>query len=107
MLVDDGGQIFLVKARSYMTTVARRSSPALQRISAAAFTRHFLLAVLEGLNFLRTKSQFSEKQANNSEQRSILSSGATQALMRTDVYKRHPSDYKRAQKGEWNRPEQD
>lgn len=64
-----------------MTTVARLSSPALQRISAAAFTRHFLLAELEGLNFLRTKSQLSEKHANAGEQRSILSSGEKRALM--------------------------
>lgn len=45
-----------------MEIMARFSSPALQRISAAAVTRHFLLAVLEGLNFLRTKLQLSEKQ---------------------------------------------
>lgn len=50
------------KVRSYMEIMARFSSPALQRISAAAVTRHFLLAVLEGLNFLRTKLQLSEKQ---------------------------------------------
>lgn len=51
-----------------MTTVARPSSPALQRISAAAFTRHCLLAVLEGLNVLRTESQPSEKHANTAKQ---------------------------------------
>lgn len=71
-----------------MTTVARLSSPALQRISAAAFTRHFLLAALEGLNVLRTKSQLSEKHANTAKQRPTLSSAA---LMRTDVCERHPS----------------
>lgn len=64
-----------------MTAVACLPSPALQRISAVAFTRHFLLAVLEGLSFLRTKSQLSEKHANTTEQRSTLWSGAEWTLM--------------------------
>lgn len=61
-----------------MAIVACFSSPALQRISAAALTRHFLLVVLEGLNLLRTKLQLSKKPVtyvNTTMQRSILNSG--------------------------------
>lgn len=108
LLVDDCIQeIFLENVWSYMTSVACLSSPALQRISAAAFTRHLLLAVLEGLNFLRTKSQLSEKHANTTKQRSVLSSAVMQPLMWADVCERHPSDYNRARRDELNRPEED
>lgn len=49
------------KVRSYMAIMACFSSPALQRISATALTRHFLLVVPEILNFLRTKLQLRKK----------------------------------------------
>lgn len=109
LLVDECKQeISLQNVWSYMTTVACLSSPALQRISAAAFTRHFFLALLEGLNFLRTKSQLSEKHANTTKQRSILSKGCNAAIdVKWCLWKASERLRQGNGRGEPNRPEQD
>lgn len=87
------------KVWSYMVTVACFSSPALQRMSAVAWTRHFLLVASAGLNLLRTKWHLSKSRSPTVKTARYATAATKQALMWPGVGKRRIIVYNRTQKG--------